>query len=225
MANKLWVTGINIFNSDTSLFIPTSFAVNQEKIPSLRQEKKLELRSILNGSSTPDLDVFFCFWEINGNDTLPNGEKISELPNQYSFLDKDQWAMIKSFQKGTLNMLLRDKRGKEFIRIVIEKVRNYYFLTEDEFFSKSRKQRVTIPRFIAMTLLYEKKKEFDFNTTKIGEIFKKDHTSVSHAIKTIKNQVEIMKCLRSDVDNIKSIIDLEVKSSEVFSDKKHFSLQ
>lgn len=67
----------------------------------------------------------------------------------------------------------------------------------------TRKKEIAIPRQIAMSLIYKFTK---LNLTKTGNIFKKDHSTVSHAIKNLENISLFDKQLKKQVQELSVII-------------------
>ncbi|WP_243349041.1 chromosomal replication initiator protein DnaA [Parabacteroides sp. FAFU027] len=83
---------------------------------------------------------------------------------------------------------------------ILDKVCEYFSLDQKMVNSKSRKREYAQARQISM---YLAKKHTDQSFSRIGELIgKKDHATVLHACKTIKNLIEIDKNLRSQIDEI-----------------------
>lgn len=89
-------------------------------------------------------------------------------------------------------------------------VRNYYQIEPEQFASKSRKREVVQARQIAMYLAKQHTTE---SLAVIGhKIGRKDHATVLHANRTIKNLIETDKQIRSDIQDIEKILKSELKS-------------
>jgi len=73
----------------------------------------------------------------------------------------------------------------------------------------SRKREYVLPRQMAMSLckLYTK-----LSLSEIGSIMDKDHASVLHAIKTVNNQIETNKSLRSQFIELNTIVSKLVEN-------------
>lgn len=85
---------------------------------------------------------------------------------------------------------------------IIKAVCTHFKIETDAIYTKSRKREVVQARQIAM---YLAKNNTELSTAKIGaQIGGKDHATVLHACKTIKEQREVDKCLREDVDKIQA---------------------
>ena len=90
------------------------------------------------------------------------------------------------------------------IEDVVAKVCDYYNLDERIIQSKTRKKEVVLTRQIAM---YLAKKLTDLSTAKIGKMIgNRDHATVLHSYKTIKDCVEVDKELRETIDKIEKEI-------------------
>jgi len=85
---------------------------------------------------------------------------------------------------------------------IINKVCDYYNISPEAIQTKSRKHELVQVRQISM---YLAKKYLDFSTSKIGlYIGKRDHATVLHACNMVRNQLEVNRNFRSDVENIES---------------------
>lgn len=94
------------------------------------------------------------------------------------------------------------------IEDVVTKVCAYYNLDERIIQSKTRKKEVVLTRQIAM---YLAKKLTDLSTAKIGKMIgNRDHATVLHSYKTIKDCVEVDKEFRETIDKIEK----EIKKRE-----------
>lgn len=88
------------------------------------------------------------------------------------------------------------------IETIINKVCDYYDIPVDAIQTKSRKHEIVQVRQISM---YLAKKHLDFSTSKIGMyIGKRDHATVLHACNIVKDQLEVDKNFKKDVENIES---------------------
>ncbi len=87
---------------------------------------------------------------------------------------------------------------------IVQTVANYYDLKVKEMCSKSRVAHIKNARQVAMYLLSE---ELHLSTTKIAsEVGVKDHTTVMHGIKRIKNDLKLNFSLREQLANIREKI-------------------
>jgi len=89
---------------------------------------------------------------------------------------------------------------------IIQKVCDYYNIEPDSIHTKSRKHDVVQVRQISM---YFAKKYLDYSTSKIGAfIGKRDHATVLHACNMVKDQLEVDKNFKVDLENIESSLKL-----------------
>lgn len=87
---------------------------------------------------------------------------------------------------------------------IINTVCKHFGIDTATIHTKSRKREVVQARQVAM---YLAKKHTDFSTAKIGLLIgHKDHATVLHACKTIKELKEVDKSFRSEMDDIQSAL-------------------
>ncbi len=85
---------------------------------------------------------------------------------------------------------------------IIEKVCSHYQLDVSVIHTKTRKREVVQVRQIAM---YLAKKHTDVSSGKIGQLIgNKDHATVLHACKIVKDQVEVDKAFRQELERIEA---------------------
>lgn len=90
------------------------------------------------------------------------------------------------------------------INDIITKVCNHYNLDEGVIHTKTRKREIVQVRQIAM---YLAKKHTDYSTSKIGQMIgNRDHATVLHACKIIKDLVEVNKSFKTEIDEIEHSI-------------------
>ncbi len=83
---------------------------------------------------------------------------------------------------------------------IMEKVALYYNITKQEIMGKSRTQKFTLPRQVAMYLCYTLT---DMNYSMIGNAFGgKDRTTAMHNIKKIEDEIKINDALNKEVNYI-----------------------
>jgi chromosomal replication initiator protein len=88
------------------------------------------------------------------------------------------------------------------IEDIIAKVCAHYEIEESAIHTKTRKREVVQVRQLAM---YLAKKYTDASSSKIGQfIGKKDHATVLHACKMVKDQVEVDKAYKAEVEEIEA---------------------
>ncbi len=87
---------------------------------------------------------------------------------------------------------------------IIQKVCNHYDMEESAIHTKSRKREVVQVRQVAM---YLAKKYTDASSSKIGQLIgNKDHATVLHALKMVKDQMEVDKAFKMDLEEIESML-------------------
>ncbi|MCQ2083121.1 MAG: chromosomal replication initiator protein DnaA [Bacteroidaceae bacterium] len=85
---------------------------------------------------------------------------------------------------------------------IISKVCEYYSVSPESIQSKSRKHEIVQARQISMFLA---NKYLDYSTSKIGAyIGKRDHATVLHAFGMVRDQIQIDKNFKADIENIES---------------------
>lgn len=96
----------------------------------------------------------------------------------------------------------RHKQKPITIDSIISKVCEYYNIDTNSIQSKSRKHEIVQVRQISM---YLAKKYLDFSTSKIGAyIGKRDHATVLHACNMVRDQIQVDKNFKLDLENIES---------------------
>ena len=86
---------------------------------------------------------------------------------------------------------------------VIETVSTYYGIESKELLGKSRQKDIKTARQIAMYLMNE---ELNLSTVRIGNEFQKDHTTIMHGIKVIKEDLKNDFNLRSQISELREKI-------------------
>ncbi len=87
---------------------------------------------------------------------------------------------------------------------IIEKVCTYYKVDTSTIHTKTRKREVVQVRQVAM---YLAKKHTDTSSSKIGQLIgKKDHATVLHACKIVKDQVEVDKAFKTEIEEIEATL-------------------
>jgi Bacterial dnaA protein helix-turn-helix len=72
---------------------------------------------------------------------------------------------------------------------IIEETCIYFGITRISLVSPRRHRAIAVPRAIAMHLAYEMlKKNYDVSTTVIGRVFHRDHSTVIHAINSVRRR-------------------------------------
>jgi len=97
------------------------------------------------------------------------------------------------------------EQQKEYAIQIAEKVCNYYQIKYGQMMSKYRGEEVTLARQMTMYLTKEKTA---LNGEEIGQIFKRDRTTVLHSIKKIKEQLtnKFDDSIKNDVFNLNVLL-------------------
>jgi hypothetical protein len=92
---------------------------------------------------------------------------------------------------------------------IIQLVCRYYIVDIEEIKSKTRKREVCFPRQVAMYLI---KANTNYSLAHIGKIFNgKDHATVLHASRTVRNLMDCDKKVNLDVKKINKLITIKSK--------------
>lgn len=93
------------------------------------------------------------------------------------------------------------------IEDIISKVCEHYDIEESALHTKTRKREIVQVRQIAM---YLAKKHTAYSSSKIGHLIgNKDHATVLHACKIVKDQVEVDKSFKSSIEEIETELRLK----------------
>ena len=113
--------------------------------------------------------------------------------------------------KREIDMDLAERIIRKAVRIenkpitiegIIAKVCEYYKMDESVLHTKSRKREIVQVRQVAMFLA---KKHTDVSASKIGHLIgNRDHATVLHACKIVKDLIGVDKGFKSDIDSIES---------------------
>ena len=105
--------------------------------------------------------------------------------------------------------ILKDKLGlKDQIEkadLIIAKVATFYGMANNDIRGKCRQKELVKARWIAMYFI---RQQTDFTLKTIGDMFGRDHTTVIHALETIKDIMSLHyeTDLKEDLINIKRFI-------------------
>lgn len=87
---------------------------------------------------------------------------------------------------------------------IIDKVCSHYKIDASAIHTKTRKREVVQVRQVAM---YLAKKHTDTSSSKIGQLIgNKDHATVLHACKIVKDQVEVDKAFKNEIEEIEATL-------------------
>lgn len=98
------------------------------------------------------------------------------------------------------------------INTIIKEIESYFDLHKGSIQINTRKPEIKEPRQIAH---YFAKEYTDLTLSKIGDLIgKKDHATVLHSVKTIKNLIDVDSTLKNDIEEIRKRIDFALALSE-----------
>ena len=112
---------------------------------------------------------------------------------------------LENAQEALKDIINSNKPKKITPDLVIEKVAEYYGVTRDEIISKKRDAKISRPRQVVM---YLTRQMTDYTLTDIGNILKKDHSTVMHGIDTIKDLVDNNDDIKHQVEVITNSITM-----------------
>ncbi len=105
--------------------------------------------------------------------------------------------------------IMKEKSGLkaqiEKAEIIIAKVATFYGMANKDIRGKCRQRELVKARWIAMYFI---RQQTDFTLKTIGDMFGRDHTTVIHALETIKDIMSLKyeTDLKEDLINIKRFI-------------------
>ena len=104
---------------------------------------------------------------------------------------------------GYMDEMVRTRKRGLSAKQIIDKVAKYYDLNSKDLLGSSRMKNIKSARQIAMYLMSE---ELDYSTVKIGNEFSKDHTTVMHGIRKIKQDLKVDFTLREQLADLRGKI-------------------
>ena len=111
---------------------------------------------------------------------------------------------LELINNGSINVIHEPKLRPTTTKRIVDKVAKYYNLSPSELKSKSRVAHIKNSRQVAMYLLSN---ELHLSTTKIAtEVGVKDHSTVMHGIKKIKEDLRLDFALREQITEIREKI-------------------
>ena len=169
--------------------------------PDLDLRKKiLKNKMSHDGIVIPD-DVFnFIANNVTENVRDLEGILVSLMAN--SLVNNKEIDM--SLTKRVVSLSVRLEKKQISVQSIQETVCKYFNLEQAAIQTNSRKREIVQARQITM---YLAKKYTDCSFSHIGKIVgKKDHATVLHACKTIKDQIDTNKSFRTSVEEIESLL-------------------
>lgn len=172
------------------------------EIPSPDLESRIQIfkikSSLLNFSLSPEI-IEYLASSIEGNVRELEGV-LNSIICQTKLRGRDLTIteikdLIKNNLKPKKSCALKD---------VVKTIAEYYGITENEIYEKTRKQSVLKPRQVIMYILRE---DFDVSYPNIGErLGGKDHTTVMHSYEKVKEELKVNSSLAREISQIRSMI-------------------
>jgi len=164
--------------------------------------RKMILRHKMDQESIHIPEDVFNFIAENVSDNIRDLEGVLVSLMAHALINNREIDL--SLAKRVINQNVKLEKKQISVQMIQEVVCNYYNLDLSLIQTNSRKREIVQARQIAM---YLSKKYTDFSFSHIGKIVgKKDHATVLHACKTVKDQIEINKSFRSSVEEIENIL-------------------
>ena len=121
-----------------------------------------------------------------------------DLKNSNKIVFSDVYSVI--------NTNIKHKRDISY-KDVISKTCDFFDISKEEVFGKSRKKEIVFTRQVIMYILRE---FLDIPYSSIGQkIGNKDHTTVIHSCEKIKKEIESGLNVKNQVEKIKEILNIK----------------
>ncbi|MDR2969471.1 MAG: chromosomal replication initiator protein DnaA [Tannerellaceae bacterium] len=160
------------------------------------------LRHKMDQESIHIPDDVFDFIAENVTDNIRDLEGVLVSLMAHAVINNKEIDLLLAKKVINQNVKLEEKQIS--IQMIQDIVCNYYKIDLSLIQTNSRKREIVQARQIAM---YLSKKYTDCSCSHIGKIVgKKDHATVLHACKIVKDQIEINKSFRSSVEEIEYLL-------------------
>lgn len=127
------------------------------------------------------------------------------LDNKETELKKKLYNII-LIELNLFETSLKPQNDDEYLAdIIIKKVGEKYFLPENYYTSKMRIRPYVLSRQLGMYFI---KKNTILTQTVIGKMYRKDHATVIHSIKTIDNLLETDKRFKIEFENLSKCLGM-----------------
>jgi len=172
------------------------------EIPSPDLESRIQIfkakSSMLNFSISPEI-IEYLASSVEGNIRELEGV-LNSIICQARLKGRD---LTINEIKDLIKNNLKPKKNSS-IKDVIKTISDFYGITENEIYEKTRKKAVVKPRQIIMYILRE---DFDVSYPTIGEkLGGKDHTTVMHSYEKIKEDLKTNSSLIREISQIRSML-------------------
>jgi chromosomal replication initiator protein len=171
------------------------------------EKPDLELRKLIlrnkvrqEGVKLPDAIIDYISEHVT--DSVRDLEGIIVSLMAHSVINNKEIDM--ELTERVVSMSIKIEKREITIERIQATVCNYFSLDQSLIYTKSRKREIVQARQITM---YLSKKYTDYSLSRIGDLVgKKDHATVLHACKIVKDLIEIDQSFRSDVEDIEQIL-------------------
>lgn len=97
---------------------------------------------------------------------------------------------------------------------IIEIVSRFYGILEEDIFNKNRKTPVPKARQICQYLV---KHKYNYTLQETAKIFNRNHSTIMYSLETIKNELQVSKTMRLELELLKSmIVERNKKDGKMF---------
>lgn len=156
----------------------------------------LNKKAEIEGINLP-LDVAF-FIASNSEDSIRSLE--GSLIRIGAFASLNKVAITIDLVKEVIGHIIKEKDKEITIDMIIKEVSSYFSISSSDLKSKKRIKSILVPRQIA---IYLSRELTDSSLVSIGEKFGgKDHATIIHSIKKVKDDIKVKKELMSAVEKI-----------------------
>ena len=165
--------------------------------PDLELRKKILRNKISNEGLEIPTDVFdFIVENVTENVRDLEGILVSLIARSVITNKEIDLALTKQ----VIGQTIRIDNRQLTVKKILEKVCDHFQISEAQIQSKSRKQEIVIARQISM---YLSKKYTDSSFSHIGKVIgNRDHATVLHSCKIVKDQIEISKTFRTTMEGV-----------------------
>jgi len=169
--------------------------------PDIELRKKI-LRNIVNNEGLQMPEDVFEYIAENVTENVRDLEGVLVSLMAHALINNREIDL--PLAKRVINQAVRVEKKQLSVQRIQEIVCGYYNLEQAAIQTNSRKREIVLARQITM---YLSKKYTDCSFSHIGKIVgKKDHATVLHACKTIRDQIEINKSFRSSIEEIEELL-------------------
>jgi hypothetical protein len=152
-----------------------------------------------------ELEVLLCSWD---RDRVTAG--LAGVEQQLTEVGRDEDDVYDDSGgvRGLLAWAITATRSTRSIQVIQEKVAGYYGLSPADLKGPRRHRYVVLARHVAMYLVRE---ETPASLPVIGDAFgERDHTTVFHAVRKIRAQLQTDEELRADLDAIRTLLARDI---------------